>query len=899
MTSPDGISWTSRTSAENIEWSSITYGNGLFVAVAKTGVGNRVMTSPDGITWTSRTSAADNVWSGITYGNGLFVAVGTSGTDNPLMTSPDGTTWTSRTYAAYNRWNSITYGNGLFVAVAISGVGNRVMTSSDLFSPDSPSITAITPAATTATVVFTAPASIGSSVISNYQYSIDNGSTWVTPSPAVTTSPLTISGLSSSTIYPIKLRAVNSVGSSCASTMLSTTTLSAAPAAPTAAAQTFCTGKTVADLVATGTNLKWYADATGGTALVSTTALATRTYYVSQTVSGNESARTSVAVSVNSATAPTFTQVGAICQGETLAALPTTSNNSVTGAWSPVVNNTVTTLYTFTPTAESCASTATMSIEVGATTTWNGTTWDNGSPTSISKAVISGNYSVATNLTACSLEVSGTAIVTVPSEYNFNVSGAVTVATTASMTIENNANLLQQGITNLNSGNITVNRYSAPLLRLDHTFWSTPVTGSKTLQQFSPNTLPNRFYNYTTSSNSFTATPATSTFTPGKGVCIRTSDVHSSTVPSPFLGVFTGLPNSGNISFTLATNAINGFNYNLVGNPYPSTINAAAVLAANSNVAGAIYFYTHSLTMNSSGLFPAGTNYTTLNSLGHTLSTRIAGDPHLIPEVPNGFIQIGQGFIVRALSAGNFTFTNAMRTNNQSNQFLRTTETEKHRIWLNLLTETGDDINQMMVGYVEGATQGVDTNFDALSFGSSGTSLSSKIEGLHYSIQGRSLPFSSNDIVPLTFKALASGNYKISLNTTDGLFAGSQGIFIRDNLLGIDHNIKESPYAFSSVTGTFDARFELVYKQALGIPSSDFTSNSVIVYRNTDWFHVNTKGIIMKDIQVFDISGRLIYNKVNINATKTVLDGLTKVNEVLFLKITSEDNATVTVKVIN
>jgi hypothetical protein len=101
------------------------------------------------------------------------------------------------------------------------------------------------------------------------------------------------------------------------------------------------------------------------------------------------------------------------------------------------------------------------------------------------------------------------------------------------------------------------------------------------------------------------------------------------------------------------------------------------------------------------------------------------------------------------------------------------------------------------------------------------------------------------------------------------------------------------------VTGTFDARFELVYTQALGIPSSDFSSNSVIVYRNTDWFHVNTKGIIMKDIQVFDISGRLIYNKENINATKTVLDGLTKVNEVLFLKITSEDNATLTVKVIN
>jgi len=45
------------------------------------------MTSPDGITWTIRTSAADNAWNGITYGNGLFVAVSATGTGNRVMTS--------------------------------------------------------------------------------------------------------------------------------------------------------------------------------------------------------------------------------------------------------------------------------------------------------------------------------------------------------------------------------------------------------------------------------------------------------------------------------------------------------------------------------------------------------------------------------------------------------------------------------------------------------------------------------------------------------------------------------------------------------------------------------------------------------------------------------------------
>jgi hypothetical protein len=131
MTSPDGITWTARTSAADNQWYSVTYGNGLFVAVAVSGTGNRVMTSPDGITWTARTSAADNEWRSVTYGNGLFVAVAVSGTGNRVMTSPDGITWTARTSAADNQWRSVTYGNGLFVAVAFTGTGNRVMTSPD------------------------------------------------------------------------------------------------------------------------------------------------------------------------------------------------------------------------------------------------------------------------------------------------------------------------------------------------------------------------------------------------------------------------------------------------------------------------------------------------------------------------------------------------------------------------------------------------------------------------------------------------------------------------------------------------------------------------------------------------------------------------------------------------
>ncbi|MGM1057335.1 MAG: hypothetical protein ACQEWG_15725, partial [Bacteroidota bacterium] len=65
------------------------------------------------------------------------------------------------------------------------------------------------------------------------------------------------------------------------------------PAAPTGdAAQSFCSidNSTVADLMASGDNIQWYADATGGSALDSSTALEDNTtYYASQTVGTCES----------------------------------------------------------------------------------------------------------------------------------------------------------------------------------------------------------------------------------------------------------------------------------------------------------------------------------------------------------------------------------------------------------------------------------------------------------------------------------------------------------------------------------------------------------------------------------------------------------------------------------
>jgi uncharacterized membrane protein len=101
------------------------------------------------------------------------------------------------------------------------------------------------------------------------------------------------------------------------------------PSAPTgSAAQTFCNSATIANLVASGSNLQWYTTSTGGTALSSGTALSNATtYYASQTSGGCESTnRLAVTVTINAPAAPTGTASQTFCNSGTVANLSATGS---------------------------------------------------------------------------------------------------------------------------------------------------------------------------------------------------------------------------------------------------------------------------------------------------------------------------------------------------------------------------------------------------------------------------------------------------------------------------------------------------------------------------------------------------------------------------------------------
>ena len=125
QTSPDGITWTARTSPQTAQaWTGVSFGNGIWTIVGNAGV---VATSPDGINWTSRTSGATVNLQEVVYANfatnPLWIAVGSTGT---IITSPDAITWTTRTSGVINTLSGVFTNN---TTVIISGNNGTLLSS--------------------------------------------------------------------------------------------------------------------------------------------------------------------------------------------------------------------------------------------------------------------------------------------------------------------------------------------------------------------------------------------------------------------------------------------------------------------------------------------------------------------------------------------------------------------------------------------------------------------------------------------------------------------------------------------------------------------------------------------------------------------------------------------------
>ncbi|SDR79697.1 Lamin Tail Domain [Formosa sp. Hel1_31_208] len=359
--------------------------------------------------------------------------------------------------------------------------------------------------------------------------------------------------------------------------------------------------------------------------------------------------------------------------------------------------------------------------------------------------------------------------------------------------------------------------------------------------------------------------------------------------PARYIYIFQGPFNNGVINVPIYRNdaETNDNNWNFIGNPYPSAIDADAFLAANASIdqtvgatSGAIFFWSHNTpadgnTNGNEALNYTQSDYAIINGTGQT-----AGGDGVVPD---RFIPSGQGFFVSMTNAVSSTvvsgtirttdivFNNSMRVNGNNSQFFRTSQdSQLNNVRLNLTSDNGI-FNQILIGYVDGATNDDDgMYYDAYKNLSADAnallySLLDNSTNKKYAIQGKApSDLSIDEIIPLGFYTAIDDPtlYTISLASVEGEFMTSNTVYLRDNILGIVHDLSSSDYSFTSDPGEVNTRFEILFQpETLSLTENEMTPNDLIILELGDGdvkFSAGQSAVI-KQVEIIDVVGRTIY----------------------------------------
>ncbi len=224
---------------------------------------------------------------------------------------------------------------------------------------------------------------------------------------------------------------------------------------------------------------------------------------------------------------------------------------------------------------------------------------------------------------------------------------------------------------------------------------------------------------------------------------------------------------------------------------------------------------------------------------------------------------------------------------------------ERHRVWLNLTNNEGL-FKQLLIGYMQGATNGYDYNYDAVSMDANKyADFYSINEGKKLVIQGRGLPFLLSDTVPLGYRSEIVGDLSISIDHADGDLA-DQDIYLEDKMTGTIHNLKKSVYTFSTEKGTFADRFIIRYAAKVNLGNAQFEDNpeNLIVVSKNKVITLKSYGNAVEQVSIYDAAGRLIYNIPQIKTFDLEIDGIQSGPQVLLIRVFFEDGSRTSKKIL-
>jgi autotransporter-associated beta strand protein len=292
----------------------------------------------------------------------------------------------------------------------------------------------------------------------------------------------------------------------------------------------------------------------------------------------------------------------------------------------------------------------------------------------------------------------------------------------------------------------------------------------------------------------------TPTFTVGKGYLVAYNT-------TPFLATHTFI---GNLNYGMVTRAIvsSPNAYNLVGNPYPSSIDwKAATGWTRSNLisnSGGYDYWIYNDVVHNYGTY----NSATVSSEGTNSVTR--------------YIAPGQAFFVQASTSGDLVMTDAVRIHS-AQSWLKNTETEISCFRLSITNSVNPYSDEMIVEFNAGFTGGGSDKF--WSFDAESPEIYSVKDGNNYSID-RYSALEDNMTVNIAAKTGVSATYTITaVNMAD--FSLSDYVWLKDKKTGIKTNLKLTPaYSFEGSPGDDRNRFQLIFGAPNGTeedPADGFT----------------------------------------------------------------------------
>lgn len=372
--------------------------------------------------------------------------------------------------------------------------------------------------------------------------------------------------------------------------------------------------------------------------------------------------------------------------------------------------------------------------------------------------------------------------------------------------------------------------------------------------------------------------------TSGKGFWVYVGSTSSTSIAYTLSS--TGSLNQGNITFPI-TKSNN--NFNLIANPYASPIDFDLFRAQNSAlITTSMYGYNADVAQMGTYVSPAGSPNNGVNRI----------------------IPAGQAFFVECTSSGNVTFTEAMKTsdNTSANPVLRAS-TLSTNLKLKIKGFNGNS-DETIISSSPMASIDYDPNYDGKkvslapkNFGApllnnNATSISTKIGQDNFAVNNVGV-ISNTLTIPLLAKASVTGQYTISAEDVLN-YAGC--VIIKDKLSNTFTDLKINPYVFTLNDSTSSPRFELIlcsFNKSVSVKELN-ESNNILISQDENgafvktFFEQNTNTVI----SVYNILGQKMTKDIILNEASAITRlEINNHNQILFVKVVA-NNQSVTKKIV-